>query len=347
MSLTDRHAAFAFLAGQPAYWREAALAAPAIPLLLFAGEATGRVPYAAVAAGAALCAGFGAARDYRGYRWAVMALVTLGMTMAAFAGCLAGLWAPALYAFAALAAIVCAALALVDEHLWWVTLQMSIALLIAEFYAGPPSAALLRAAAVFAGGAAQTLAVVALARLAPAAASPLPAPPPKAPPSRALLLGHTVRAAISVCAALAIARALHLANGYWAPMTALIVLKPGLSDTNTRGLARLAGTIGGGAAATLYAAAVGYSWPWLVAGVAVSATAAFALQKAHYAILTTAITFTVVALLSLAQGGGALVNAEHRLIATLIGGALALAVARIAPHRPLAAATEPDRVGGA
>ena len=77
---------------------------------------------------------------------------------------------------------------------------------------------------------------------------------------------------------------------------------------------------------------------------AFSAMAAFALQKAHYASLTTAITATVVLLFTLGHTD-ALANAEHRLAATLLGGAIALAVAWIVPHRRGAAPGSADCVG--
>jgi hypothetical protein len=335
----------AFLTDQPFYWREAGLCAPAIPLLLLAGVWTHQLAYAAVATGAAFSVGFGAARDLRGRRWGAMIAATAGVTAAAFIGCLAGQWLPALIGLAAIAAMGCALLALVDEDLWWISLQMVIALLVGGFYPGPPHAALPRAAAVLGGGSIQIVVVVVLARLAPAAAQRLPAKPPPEAVARSLYISHAVRAAVCVGASLWIAHQLALANGYWAPMTAMLVLKPGLSETNTRGLARLTGTIVGGAAATLYVLIVGYGWPWLVVGVGAAATAAFALQKAHYAILTSAITATIVLVLSLAEAGHALANAEHRLIATLVGGAMALIAARILPHYALAAAPGADRVG--
>ncbi len=43
--------------------------------------------------------------------------------------------------------------------------------------------------------------------------------------------------------------------------------------------------------------------------------------------------------------GGVLANAEHRLIATIIGGLTALVVARIAPHRGKLNGVQEDRVG--
>jgi uncharacterized membrane protein YgaE (UPF0421/DUF939 family) len=337
--------AWSFIGSQPVYWREAALCAPAMPLLLLVGVETGHVAYAAVATGAAFSVGFGAARDLRGWRWAAMLGATAGASIAAFIGCLSGQWLPVILVVAALAAMACAFLALVDEDLWWIVLQMAVALLVASYFAGPPHAALVRAGVVLAGGAIQVGFVVALARLFPAAAARLPPAAPKDPPPRWLYGVHTLRAGVCVAVSLGLAHLLGLSNGYWAPMTAMLVLKPGLSDTNTRGLARLTGTVAGGATATLFAIAVGYAWPALVIGIAATATAAFALQKAHYAILSSAITATVVLLLSLAEGGGALLNAEHRLIATLLGGAVALVVARSAPHRPAPARASDDTVG--
>jgi len=193
----------------------------------------------------------------------------------------------------------------------------------------------------------QVLIVLVLARIAPAAAGRLPPAPPKPPPERKLVVSHAIRAAVCVVLALAVAWGLGLANSYWAPMTAMLILKPGLSDTHTRGVARFTGTIVGCVLASLYALAVGYNPALLLAGIGLTACAAYALQKAHYAILTSAVTATVVLLLSLAQGGHALTNAEHRLIATLLGGVIALAIARIAPHRPLDQNAPVDQVGAA
>ena len=76
-----------------------------------------------------------------------------------------------------------------------------------------------------------------------------------------------------------------------------------------------------------------------------TASAAFALQKAHYALLTIAITAAVVLLLTLAHVGDVTTNAEHRLFATVLGGAMALVVARIAPHLPRSSRPAMDQVG--
>jgi MFS family permease len=341
----QRLKAAAFLRSQPVYWREAALCVPAMPLLLAGGLLSGHLAFGAIAAGAAFMVGFGSARDLRRKRWAAMILATVGATIAAFVGCLAGEWTPALWAVSAAAAAGCAVLALIDEDLWWVMLQVVIALFIAGYYAGPPHAALERAGAVLAGGATQLAVVRGLAMIAPRAGRPLPPAPPKPAAPRRLMIAHALRAAVCVVLSWLAVERLGLANGYWAPMTAMLVLKPGLSETHTRGIARLTGTVVGCAAAALFVLAMGASAPWLLIAVALTAGAAFAVQKAHYALLTTAVTATVVLLLTLAHVSGILQTAEHRLIATAIGGGLALVIARIAPHRPLAAHPAMDQVG--
>ena len=327
----------------PFHWREAALCAPAMPLLILAGILTGRPVDGATAAGAAFAVGFGAARELKGRRWGAMAAAMAGMAIAAFGGCLLGQNFVLYAGVAAIAAALCAAAALRDENLWWVILQVVIAYFVAGYYPGPLPAAAHRALVVLGGGAVQIGIVMVLATLFPAAAAPTIATSP--PTARTgLVRAHMARAAICVTGSLAIAHLIGLSNSYWAPMTALIVLKPRLHETRARGLARLTGTLAGCSVATLYAHVCRDSGLLLGAGMAFSAMAAFALQKAHYASLTTAITATVVLLFTLGQSN-ALANAEHRLAATLLGGAIALAVAWIVPHRRSATSSSADCVG--
>ena len=327
----------------PFHWREALLCAPAMPLLVLAGVLTGEAVAGVTAAGAAFAVGFGAARELRGRRWGAMAAATLGMSLSAFAGSLAGL-DPALFTvIAAGAGALCAAAALYDENLWWVALQVVIAFFVAGYYAGNAETAEARALAVLAGGLAQMGIVRVLAWSFPAASAPtiLPARP-SAP--RMLRLAHMGRAAVCVAASLLVARRLAISNSYWAPMTALLVLKPRLHETRARGIARLTGTLAGCLAATLYAHLC-RDWTGLLGvGMAVSALLSYALQRAHYASLTAAITATVVLLLTLGHSV-ALANAEHRLEATLLGGGIALAVAALVPHGGRAGRPAVDRIG--
>jgi hypothetical protein len=328
----------------PFHWREAALCVPAMPILILLGKWGGWPAGGAVAAGAAFAIGFGAARELRGRRWAAMLGALVGMPIAAFVGTVLGQHSIAFIIVAAAAAAGCAALALHDEDLWWVVLQVVIIYLVAGFFEGPFEAGEWRAGMVFGGGAFQVGIVWALAHLYPRAAAPIIRSTLEPNTDRRLLIMHMTRAALCVAGGIALIAPLHLANGYWAPMTALIVLKPRLHETRSRGLARLGGTVGGCVVATLYAMLCRDRPALLLGGMTVAAGAAFALQKAHYASLTASITATVVLLVSLGEATP-LVNAEHRIVATLIGGLLALLVATIIPHslrRPFSSA---DRVG--
>jgi hypothetical protein len=336
-SLSQRHLT-------PFHWREAALCVPALPLLILVGKHFGWPAGGAVAAAAAFAVGFGAARELRGLRWAAMAGALIGMTIAAFVGTVLGQHNAVFVLVAAAAAAGCAALAVYDEDMWWVALQVVIILFVAGYYEGPVGSAVWRSAMVFAGGAVQIGAVCIFAHIFPRAAAPPIASAPISPPDKRLLLGHMARAALCVAGSLMLIAPLHLANGYWAPMTALIVLKPRLHETRVRGLARLGGTLGGCIAATLYAMPFRDQPTLLLVGMTIAAGTAFALQKAHYASFTAAITATVVLLVSLGEYSP-LVNAEHRLLATLIGGLLALGVALLTPHSLPSLRSAQDRVG--
>jgi hypothetical protein len=334
---------------RPFYWREALLCLPAIPCLLVAGLGAGHEVAGVVAAGGALSVAFGASRGLHGRRWGAMLAACVGVACAAFCGTLLGASLPALLACAAIGAAACAALGLVDDDLWWVALQVVIALMVSGFFALTPgtipnvppgslAAAIVRASATLAGGVAQIACVVTLAQIFPAAREPLPVGPPLPPADAAALWAQAARAAIAVTLAAVLAYGAGLSNSYWAPMTALLVVKPGLHDTRSRGISRMIGTIVGAVLATLYVMAARGHEAALILGLALAAGGAFALQKADYGAMTAAVTATVVMLTSLVAGH-VLQNAEHRLINTLLGGAVALVVAWLLPHRDRVAST--------
>ena len=324
------------------HWHEAIVCVPAIVVLLGLGIRSGEATQGAIAAGAALSVGFGATRELRGRRWGAMLAATLAMAAAAFVGSLAG-QDPVLHiAIAAIAAAACATLALRDEDLWWVVLQAVIALLVAGAYAGSLGAATERASAVVVGGAVQMAFVLVLSIWLPHPPSPAAEPKPVVP--RAMLVAHGLRAMVAVIASMAIAQALGLANGYWAPMTVLLVLKPGLHDTRERGLQRVGGTVAGCAAATLIAFVVHGVPAALLVVFVVAACFTFALQKATYAVFSAALTATVVLLITLGNRS-VVADAEHRILATLLGGAIALAGAWVGP-KDMKRVAASDRVGG-
>ncbi|MBE7185909.1 MAG: FUSC family protein [Methylobacterium mesophilicum] len=333
-------------AGMPFHWREAMLAVPAIPFLFLAGQWLDQPAYGAVAAGAAFSVGFGAARDLRGRRWGAMLGAMLGMALAGFAGTLIGASLVLSATVAGLLATACAVLALRDEDIWWVMLQSVIALMVAGYYPGGVAQAAERTAAVLAGGIVQIALVVTLAWLVPQASARLPRGPAPKPVERGLVVSHAFRAGLCVALAIATARQLQLNNDYWAPVTALLVLKPGLHDTRARGLERLLGTLSGCVVATVFAVLVADSFAALLVGATVTVGLSYALQKARYPVFNVAVTATVVLFVTIGHGG-VVVNAEHRVIATLIGGLIALGVAFLVRRpRRFVRATE-DRLGSA
>jgi uncharacterized membrane protein YccC len=322
--------------------RAAAVCAPGLALILGTGVVLDHPLEGAVAAGAAFSVGFGAHRDFRGTRWAAMAGAALGMTVAAFMGSLLGNWPwPYIATSSAIGALV-AWLALHDENVWWIALQCAIAFFVAGSFAGSLDDALLRGAIVAAGGIVQMIAVTILR---PLIMPELPPLVPRVSPDRpSLLQSHVIRAAISVALATIASHRLGLFNGHWAPMTALLVLKPGLRDTHTRGLARLAGTVGGCAAASVFAALVPERLFVLVIVGSIAAWFAYALLKAHYAAFTAAVTATVVMLVAVG-GVSEFEAAESRIGATLVGGAVALIVAYLGRKRPPFWPKTEDRLG--
>ena len=134
---------------------------------------------------------------------------------------------------------------------------------------------------------------------------------------------HALRLAAVTGLAALIARWAGLPHGYWAALTVLIVLRPDYASTVSRGLQRAGGTalgVGLGLATVLF----GHlgSVP-LLAGVAVTLFAAYALLAVNYLFFAVFLTDFVVVLLDL-LGLPADQTAPDRLIGTVLGTSLAL-----------------------
>lgn len=258
-------------------------------------------------------------------------------------GTIAGASFPVLAIVSAGLAALCAVFALSNEDLWWVTLQVVIAFMMAGYFPGGLGAAGERALAVIVGGTTEIATVATIAALLPSPLRRLPLTMTRRDFQRSLAIVHAIRAALAVLLSLSIASGIGLAFDYWAPITALIVLKPGLHDTRARGWSRLLGTAGGCLLASLWAGCLAIGHAGLTIGAVVTIALTYSVQKANYEIFSAAVTVTVVLLVSLGQGD-AIGNAEHRLLATIIGGLAALVVSAPLPHRQ-PKPTEPDRLG--
>jgi uncharacterized membrane protein YccC len=136
------------------------------------------------------------------------------------------------------------------------------------------------------------------------------------------VLRHAVRVAIVALLSVIVTRTLDLQRGYWATLTAVLLLQPYLPATITRGVQRVAGTIAGGVLATAIAALVHDPLGIAVAAIALAAISAAVLQL-NYALYALFLTPTFVLLAEVHARDTHLV--ELRIANTLLGAGLAVA----------------------
>ncbi len=301
--------------------------------MLFAGVLSGHAAAAAVAAGGAITVGFGAVQTFSHTRSAPMVLAAAGMAVSACIGSLAGHSVAALAVVSGVWAMAAALATTMGTGAWWIVLQWAVALIVAGAFPAELTGAVQRGLLVLAGAAVQTALILLLWRLRGPYAHL--EPPMHLHEALALFRQNlaerrdpalfALRAALTVMLATVIAHASTLANGYWAPMTAIVVLKPRWRETAERGLVRILGTASGACIAGGAAVLIGASPGVLAACALVAGVVTVALQRVNYGLFTAALTAYIVYLLALLHTPAALV-AVHRVVATLIGGGLALAV---------------------
>ena len=105
---------------------------------------------------------------------------------------------------------------------------------------------------------------------------------------------YALRLAVTIGVATEIYRRLHYPSGYWIPMTALLVLKPGLSDTVSRAIARMIGTTSGAIAVSFCLAHMHTTPIVLAAFTILSAWLAYGLLNVNYALFSMAVTSYIV-----------------------------------------------------
>lgn len=322
---------------------------PALALLLAAGVAIGEPGGAILMAGGAFSAGFGAFQRVGRFHAAPMLLAALCMALTTALGTAVSGHLLAYDLAVGVAAFVLGLAASFGTGPWWVLLQGAIFFVIAGSRPGDLQEAGSRALLVLGGGLVQTASVALLRRIAPAGfprlSSPNALPPPAsraewaaqarrvlrldAPEMRyALLLG------LATAAAILIAHRLALPNGYWVAMTVLLVLRRGGTETITRGVQRMGGTLIGAGAATLIAAVLRPDAMALVALITVAAWCAYAVQWVNYGTFSVSVTSYIAFLLAL-EGLPEAAVAGHRIVATLLGGLIgltALGLARLGRH---------------
>ena len=289
-----------------------------------------------VAAGGALSVGFGAFQQLSSLRALPMILAAIGMAFSTLVGSVLGAHALPFALLLGLWAGFCGLATTLGAGAWWTVLQWVIAMLVAGSRPGSLLAGAERAILVLAGGGLQVLIVSAVRALhltPEAATQPLPRAPLRT--AGRLLRRHlsfhaptgryAVVLACSVGALDILSRQLDLPNGYWAPMTLLLLLKPAFRDTFKRGVQRVLGTLGGAGLSTLAAAYLRPSEPMTAVLVVVAAFGSYSLLRVNYLAYSVCITAYIAFMLTLA-GTPEPVVAINRVIGTVCGGLAALAV---------------------
>ncbi len=298
-----------------------------------------------IAAGGAFTVGFGAKQHIDDSHLLPMILVSLGISAATFVGMIAGHTNFILVLLTAGLGFAYGMLSLRQPGISWVGQQSLVFLLVASAFPFSTKAAAVRSGLVLAGGALQILTSSILLRLLQqlridlllvarylkqehqalrasveqAARSLMRrSPAPSAVP-------YAIRLAMTVGVSTEIYRYFAFANGYWIPMTALLVLRPGLSDTVSRAIARTIGTLAGAVLASFFLAHLTPAPVTLACLALLFAWLSYSLNNVNYGLFTLVLTAYIVCLLALNSLPGKQV-AYHRAVSTLIGGGLALTV---------------------
>ena len=316
-----------------------------IAVCLAAGIGFGHPGVGLIAASGAFSVGFGARQQIDDSPLLPMILAALGIAASTFLGMVAGHTSAVLVLLAAAAGFVFGMLSLRQAGIAWVGQQSIVFLLVASGFPFSPRAAAIRSGLVMAGAALQIVSSSILLRLLQQLRSDLRSvaryvraehqavrlsieqafrsligrgAAPSAVP-------YALRLAVTLGVSTEIYRQFGFANGYWIPMTALLVLRPGLTDTISRAVARTAGTLAGAVLASYFLAHLAPAPPTLAVLTCFFAWLSYSLNTVNYGLFTLCLTAYIVSLLSLASLPGNAV-ASHRAISTVIGGALALTV---------------------
>jgi hypothetical protein len=269
-----------------------------------------------------------------------MAILTVSLASATLAGSLAAGWTWAVLFVTLIAAINYGLLSGLSPNAGWIGQQAATYVIIAGYFPRGLHYAVGRTGMVLAGGALQMLVFTAFYFIKhpaiEAAAPPLPhrlkhriselwQTLRKGCHFRGDTLSYILRLSITLLLCTAIYRRFHVRNGYWSPMTALLVLKPQWVHTVSRSIARLIGTLLGAGIALLLARFVHFDPAVILACVLVCAWACYAVQAVNYAAFSLFITLYIVFLFR--SGGFSQTSAAHiRLFNTALGGCIALLI---------------------
>ena len=319
-----------------------------IAVALVLGEVTGHRSAGSIAAGAAFTVGFAVFHEALASTLLSMLLLTLGIASATLAGSLGAQWTPLVLLLCVLAATNYGLLAGLGNTSGWIGQQCAVFVIVSSYFANGVHYSLGRTGMVLLGGGLQMLTCFVWGLSKRQTQHPGAAPPPilRQVRTRSGQLWRSFRDelcwrsdttayVLKLAATLTITtlayRELHWRNGYWAPMTALLVLKPKWANTLSRGVARLAGTLVAAAICALLALHPVFThWTYFLV-IIFTAWFCFALQAVNYALFSLVLTLYTVFLFAFG-GFSERTAADLRLINTAAGGLLALAVDFVAKY---------------
>ncbi len=311
-----------------------------LAICLVLGQLTDHAAAGSIAAGAAFTVGFAVFHATLASTLLSMAMLTLGIASATLAGSLGAGHTGIVLLLAALAAINFGLLSGISPTAGWIGQQCGVFVIVASYFPMGTHYAVGRSAMVLLGGG-MVMLLHALGDLLRHHDTPPPADPlHQRLHTRTREVGrqlrrelhltgatasYTLRLVLLLLLCTALYRHFHVRNGYWSPMTALLVLKPQWTATLSRGLARFAGTLAGVAVALLLARTVSFDDPVILALILIAAWGCYALQNVNYAAFSLCLTLYIVFLFRF--GGYSQTSAAHiRLLNTAVGGGFALAI---------------------
>jgi len=312
----------------------------AVAIALIVGQLAGHPGAGAIAASSAFTVGFAIFHEALASALLSMGIVTIGIASATLTASYCAEWTPLVLLLAILAATNYALLAALSPTAGWIGQQCAVFVVVASFFPDGLHYALGRTSMVLVGGASQMLVFTVFYLSYERARVPVDAPfstrlrdrlwqlftqfRQELQPSHSVTF-YAVRLSVTLVLCTAIYRHFHVPNGYWSPMTGLLVLKPDWSNTLSRSVARLTGTLIGVGIGIVIALYIPLTTPIILLLVVVFAWASFSLQAVNYAAFSLCVTLYIVCLFHF--GGFSETAAAHvRLFNTALGGTIALLV---------------------
>jgi hypothetical protein len=317
---------------------------PIILLVMAAGILIDQQSWAAMAVGGAMCVGFGSFQPPIFYRYGPMLAAAFGITISTFLGALFAGNSFALGCVCVLWAFVYGLMQAQGTAASWVGAQCCVYLIISS--AAPDThgrllgtfhQAALRGVATAVGAALEFFAILYFWRFVPRIRANLTDPhfdPRKFRVNyllshitpRSIYFHFAVRLAVTTAIAVMLYRVWWpLPNGYWIAMTAILVVKPEFYLTTERTILRLLGTYLGAGVATVVATLLRPNLWVLVVLVLVYLWVSYVFMNVNYGVFSVAITGYIAFLLAFNHLPEEYVL-HNRILATTIGGLLALAI---------------------